>query len=95
VPSHGATKPSGPRHARGERIKVVCGEPATGKKKAKFQADDGFPGHVSEGAQPKIGRGEEIELWVANVSSQGYTLSTTEPAVKQHQPPKRPGPHKK
>lgn len=80
-----ASKPATPTHVRGEKVTVTCVEPAIGKKKAKFRADDGFSGHIASEAQPATAKDETISLWVANVSAQGYTFSTAEPVTKQHQ----------
>lgn len=77
--------PPGPQHEKGAKITVTCIEPADGKKKAKFKADDGFIGHVASDQQPAVSADQTLELWVANRSGQGYTLSTTEPTKKQKQ----------
>lgn len=68
-----------PRHRRGDRIVVVRVEDATGRGKAKFRADDGFLGHFAGEPPPDVPLGESIEVWVANVSAQGYTLTMRPP----------------
>jgi CRISPR-associated protein Cmr6 len=80
-----SSTPHGPRHERGAKITVTCVQPADGKKKAKFKADDGCIGHIASDEQPAVSADQTIELWVANRSDQGYTFSTTEPTKKQKQ----------
>jgi len=80
-------KARGPAHRRGEKIAVTRIE--GGKGKVRFRADDGFAGHVAAGEPPPVEVGKTVELWVANVSPEGYTLSTTEPALKQRSQPDR------
>lgn len=77
--------PPGPRHEKGAKITVTCIQPADGKKKAKFKADDGCIGHIASEQQPAVSADQTLELWVANRSDQGYTLSTTEPTKRQKQ----------
>jgi CRISPR-associated protein Cmr6 len=72
-----------PKYARGNKIKVTRVADATGKAKVKFLADDGLLCHIATGSPPAIEIGQSIELWVANVSPQGYTLSTSEVIVKK------------
>ncbi len=71
-----------PKYSRGKKIIVTRIEDATGKGKVKFQADDDFIGHIASGINPAVDVGQTVELWVANVSPQGYTLSTIEVVVK-------------
>ncbi len=77
------TKLQGPVHKRGEKIAVTRIEGAQGK--VRFVARDGFVGHIAVGDPPAVEPGQTVELWVVNVSPQGYTLSTTEPRMKQRQ----------
>jgi hypothetical protein len=70
---------SKPRHRRGERIQVTRVDDPTGRGKVKLQADDGFIGHFAGQDPPTIGVGQTVEVWVANVGPQGYTLTLRQP----------------
>lgn len=73
---------SGPRHRRGERISVTRLEDTSGKGKIKFRADDGFLGHFAGEDPPSVGIGQNVEVWIANASSQGYTLTLRPPKAQ-------------
>ncbi len=68
-----------PRHQRGERVSVTRMEDLSGKGKVKFRADDGFPGHFASEEPPAVAIGQSAEVWIANVSPQGYTLTLRPP----------------
>jgi len=74
---------SGPRHQRGERVSVARVEDPSGKGKVKFRADDGFHGHFAGEEPPVVGVGQNVEVWIANVSPQGYTLTLRPPKGKK------------
>ncbi len=74
---------SGPRHQRGERVFVTRVEDPSGKGKVKFRADDGFPGHFVGEEPPVAAVGQNVEVWIANVSPQGYTLTLRPPKSKK------------
>jgi CRISPR-associated protein Cmr6 len=69
----------GPRHKRGERITVTRVHDPTGKGKVRFRADDEFVGHFAGEEPPPVSIGEKVEVWIANVSPQGYTLTLRPP----------------
>jgi CRISPR-associated protein Cmr6 len=71
----------GPRHQRGDRITVTRIEDPKGKP--KFCADDGFLGHFAGEEPPRVGIGEAVDVWVANVSPQGYTLTLRQPKERK------------
>jgi CRISPR type III-B/RAMP module RAMP protein Cmr6 len=75
------SSPPSPKHKRGDRLKVKRIEAPKGK--VKFQADDSFFGHIGSGPTPSCQVGEFVELWVANVSPQGYTFVMEEPRSKK------------
>jgi len=77
------TPPAHPQHRRGEYISVTRIEDPAGRGKVKFQADDGFVGHFAGEEPPSIGIGESVKVWVANVSSQGYTFTLRMPKKKK------------
>lgn len=64
-----------PNHQRGNRITVTRVDDPGGKGKVKFRAADGFLGHFAGEDPPQVGTGETVDVWVANVSPQGYTLT--------------------
>lgn len=66
----------GPRHLTGERITVTRIEDHKGK--TKFRADDGIVGHFVTDP-PQVGIGETVDVWVANVNPQAYTLTRNHP----------------
>ncbi len=72
-----------PHHLRGERISVTRVEDPTGKGKIKFRADDGFLGHFAGEEPPAAAIGQSVEVWIANVSPQGYTLTLRPPKSKK------------
>lgn len=74
---------SGPRHQRGERVSVTRVEDPSGKGRVKFRADDGFPGHFAGEEPPVAAVGQNVEVWIANVSPQGYTLTLRPPKGKK------------
>ncbi len=74
---------SGPRHQRGERVSVTRVEDPSGKGKVRFRADDGFPGHFAGEEPPVVAVGQKVEVWIANVSPQGYTLTLRPPKGKK------------
>jgi CRISPR-associated protein Cmr6 len=76
------TLPSRPRHQRGERVLVTRVEDPTGKGKIRFRVDDGFPGHFANEEPPPAEIGQHVQVWIANASPQGYTL-TLRPPKKQ------------
>ncbi|MBI2566728.1 MAG: type III-B CRISPR module RAMP protein Cmr6 [Candidatus Schekmanbacteria bacterium] len=82
-PSRGTPNAARPRHQRGERITVRRVDDPTGKGKVKFRAADGFLGHFAEEAPPQVPIGEATEIWVANVSAQGYTLTLRQPKERR------------
>lgn len=79
-------EPAKPKYVRGQKISVKRIDDPTGKGKVRFQADDGFVGHIASGDTPSVEVGKSIELWIANVSTQGYTFSATEVIVKDKAP---------
>ena len=72
-----------PRHQRGDRITVTRVDDPAGKGKPKFRVDDGFLGHFAGENPPQVGIGETTDVWVANVSPQGYTLTLRQPKDKK------------
>lgn len=82
-PSPGSPQVTTPRHQRGDRIVATRVEDPTGRGKVKFRTDDGFVGHFVGESPPQVGLGEMVEVWVANVSSQGYTLTLRPPKTRQ------------
>jgi hypothetical protein len=58
-------------------------EDPSGKGKVKFRADDGFPGHFAGEEPPVAAVGQNVEVWIANVSRQGYTLTLRPPKGKK------------
>jgi CRISPR-associated protein Cmr6 len=74
---------AGPRHERGARIAVTRVEDPKGKGRPWFQAQDGYPGHFAGEAPPPIEVGGTLEVWVANVNPQGYTLTLRQPKGKK------------
>jgi len=79
TPSESEGSSRGPHHRRGERIRVVRVEDPAGRGKVKFQADDGILGHFVAETEPDVPIGEALEVWVANVNAQTYTLTLREP----------------
>jgi CRISPR-associated protein Cmr6 len=73
---------SGPRHQRAERIPVTRVEDPGGKGKIKFRVDDGFLGHFAGEEPPPVGLGQNVEVWIANASPQGYTLTLRPPKAQ-------------
>ncbi len=78
-PSRATADATRPRHQRGDRITVTRVDDPTRKGKPKFRADDGFLGHFAGEDPPQVGTGETVDVWVANVSPQGYTLTLRQP----------------
>ena len=70
-----------PAFLRGERITVT--RIADPKGKVKFQAPDGFVGHFASEAPPNVDVDQTINVWVANVSPQGYTLTQAQPKISK------------
>jgi len=70
-----------PKYERGQRVTVT--RIADPKGKVKFQADDDFIGHFANEAAPAVDVGETTEVWVANVSPQGYTFTGNAPKVSK------------
>lgn len=70
-----------PRYARGDRITVTRIEDPKGK--VKFRADDGLVGHFAGEEPPQVPVGATVEVWVANVSPQGYTLTCKQPEKRK------------
>jgi CRISPR-associated protein Cmr6 len=70
-----------PRHERGERITVT--RIADPKGKVKFEADDDFVGHFAGETPPNVEVGQSTEVWVANVSPQGYTFTQVQPKISK------------
>ena len=75
--------PAKPKYVRGQKISVTRVEDPTGKGKVRFQSDDGYIGHIASGDTPSVEVGKSVELWIANVSPQGYTLIASEVIVKE------------
>ena len=70
-----------PAFLRGERITVT--RIADPKGKVKFQAADEFVGHFASEAPPNVEVGQTIDVWVANVSPQGYTFTQVQPKISK------------
>jgi CRISPR-associated protein Cmr6 len=70
-----------PMHERGERLTVT--RIADPKGKVKFQADDGSVGHFANEEPPHVDLGQTTEVWVANVSPQGYTFTRVQPKISK------------
>lgn len=66
-----------PKYQRGDSIKVTREQV---KDKIKFRADDGFVGHFVAPEPPPTE--ETPTVWIANVSSQGYTFTMKQPKIK-------------
>ena len=81
------TQPPGPRYIRGKQVTVMQIESKNNKK--RYQADDKFVGYMDAGDGPDIAAGKTAQLWIANVNSQGYTFSITQPKLKDKQDPSR------
>jgi CRISPR-associated protein Cmr6 len=77
--SRGMSEAARPKHQRGGRITVTRVDDPAGRGKVKFRADDGFLGHFAGDDPPQVGNGETVDVWVANVSPQGYTLTRRQP----------------
>jgi len=75
--SLGASAPTGPRYVRGQKITVTRVEAPGGK--VRFQASDSLLGHFAGENPPAIDVGAAIDVWVANSSPQGYTLTLRQP----------------
>lgn len=82
APEPGLSVPSRPRHRTGERIVVTRVEDPGGKGKIKFRADDGFLGHFAGEEPPTVAIGRTVEVWIANTSPQGYTLTLRPPKAQ-------------
>ena len=76
-----AAPPRTPTHQRGERITVT--RIADPKGKVKFQADDGCVGHFANETPPAVEVEKTTEVWVANVSPQGYTFTQIQPKISK------------
>jgi CRISPR-associated protein Cmr6 len=83
APSRVTADTTRPRYRRGDRITVKRMEETTGKGKPRFRADDGFLGHFAGEEPPRVGIGETVDVWVANVSPQGYTLTLRQPKERK------------
>ncbi|NOX53384.1 MAG: type III-B CRISPR module RAMP protein Cmr6 [Planctomycetes bacterium] len=80
--------PARPRYRRGDKVAVKrVADSARGKP--RFQTDDGFIGHFAGEDPPSVDLGGAVEVWIANVSSQGYTLTMQEPKKRQKRRPGR------
>jgi CRISPR-associated protein Cmr6 len=71
-----AARPT-PRHRRGDRVSVTRIEDPRGK--IKFLADDGIIGSFASEEPPSVVIGGMVEVWIANVSPQTYTLTLKDP----------------
>jgi hypothetical protein len=60
------------RHQRGDRITV---KRIAGDAKPKFEAPDGVRGHFAGEAAPNITVGATIDVWIAAVSHDSYSLT--------------------
>jgi CRISPR-associated protein Cmr6 len=69
----------GPQYRRGERITVTRVEDPGGRQRVRFLAPDGIPAQLIGGETVSAQVGETIDLWVANVSPQIYTLTARAP----------------
>lgn len=78
-----AAHPTGPRYQRGARIVVVRVEDPSGRGKVKFRADDGFLGHFAGEPPPDVAIDAAVEVWVANVQPEAYTLTLRPPPKKR------------
>jgi CRISPR-associated protein Cmr6 len=72
----GATEAVGPRYRRGDQIRVTREEDPAGRGRVRFRAPDGLPAQLIGRETISVQVGETVELWVANVSPQIYTLTT-------------------
>ena len=83
----GGTSPAAPRsgHQPGDRITVTRVDAPKGK--ARFVADDGTHGHFAGEPPPSIEVGQTIEVWIANVGKDSYTLTLRDEIAAKHRPP--------
>jgi CRISPR-associated protein Cmr6 len=70
---------AGPRYPRGARMVVTRVEDPKGRGRTQFQAQDGYAGHFIGEQPPSIEVGQTADVWVANVSGNGYTLTLKPP----------------
>lgn len=77
--------PSRPRlkHRPGDRIEVTRVADPKGKGKIKFTADDGLLGHFVGEKPPDVEIGGKIQVWVANVGRDTYTLTLKDPKERR------------
>jgi len=67
-----------PRYQRGEKVTVTRIEDSA-KGKPRFRADDGFIGHFASEDPPEVDQGHTVQVWIANITGQGYTFTLREP----------------
>lgn len=81
LPAKTAEITASPRHQRGDRVSVTrIGDP---KGKMKFRAEDGLLCHFAGEEPPRVEVGQSVEVWIANVSPQSYTITLREPKTSQ------------
>lgn len=81
LPAKAAGIASSARHQRGDRVSVTRIEDPKGKM--KFRADDGLLCHFAGEEPPRVEVGQSLEVWIANVSLQSYTITLREPKSLQ------------
>ncbi|MGH8610273.1 MAG: type III-B CRISPR module RAMP protein Cmr6 [Gammaproteobacteria bacterium] len=74
---------SKPRYQVRDQIIAKRIEDPKGKGRMWFQADDGFGGRITQGAEPSVEMGATVALWVAAVSN-GYNFSSKPLASSTH-----------
>lgn len=79
--SPGGARP-GRGHRPGDRVTVTRVEAPKGK--IKFATDDGLHGHFASESPPSIEVGQTIEVWIANVGKDSYTLTQREEVAAKH-----------
>lgn len=76
-----STAPPRPKHARDDQVAVTRLDDL--KNKMKFRAPDGLVGHFIGENPPGVSVGGTMDVWVANVVSQGYTFTLKQPVKKE------------
>lgn len=80
---------SRPRHRPGDRVRVERVEDPGGRGRVRFLADDGMLAQFVNENPPAVAVGEGVEVWIANVAPQSYTLTLRPPKDPRVQKPYR------
>ena len=82
------SEPKGARHRVGARVTVTRIADPLGRGKVRFRADDGVVGVFAGEDPPPTPIGETVDVWVANVGDDLYTITLREPGQTKKGPPK-------